>query len=103
MDGVYRISQGVDWGGKTKDHVMVLRGDWTEENGFSLELREVGEPFYCDATITLHCDRLESRPVDALQAVILDCPLGDSPVGARALAYAAPTGRIKYSITSAAP
>lgn len=60
MDGVHRVSEGVDWGARTDDNVMALRGDWTEGDVLSLELHEFGEPFYFDATLTFQGDRLES-------------------------------------------
>ena len=68
LDDVYRVSEDVDWGARTDRNIMALRGKWTDNNEFSLELHEVGEPFYFDATFALEADRIEStftwQPMD---------------------------------------
>jgi CubicO group peptidase (beta-lactamase class C family) len=60
LDNVYRVTEGVGWGARTDRNVFALRGEWTGENEFSLELHEVGEPFYFEVTVTFQADRLEA-------------------------------------------
>lgn len=51
LDNVYRVTEKVKWGIKPDNNTLALKGRWVNEKKFTIDLQEVGEPFYFDVEI----------------------------------------------------
>lgn len=60
LDGVYRVTDKVQWGMKPANNTFALRGTWVNENKFFVDFQEVGEPFYFDVELKFDEDKLFS-------------------------------------------
>jgi CubicO group peptidase (beta-lactamase class C family) len=58
MDNVYRITDGVNWGIKSANNTLALRGKWINDHTFFIDFHEVGEPFYFDMTFQFSDDEI---------------------------------------------
>jgi CubicO group peptidase (beta-lactamase class C family) len=51
LDNVYRVTEKVQWGIKSDNNTLALRGNWVNEKMFFIDFQEVGEPFYFDVEL----------------------------------------------------
>ena len=60
LDNVYRVTNKVRWGMKNGDNTFALKGRWLNENKFSIDFQEVGEPFYFDVELEFEEENLKA-------------------------------------------
>lgn len=60
LDGVYRVTDKVQWGMKPDNNTFALKGDWINENKLFIDFQEVGEPWYLDVELEFDKGKLIS-------------------------------------------